>query len=149
LARGDASGERGYARARERNEAARAALVPLAPAERPLALRVSTLIAALIAAGNLAAVLAGVEVNGASPVAPALVLVVLMAGVAVGLWQKRYLVVLLWQALLAVALLYASLSVMLASNAAAVLVCVGVLVIAGPLFWFNVRIMARLQAPPA
>jgi hypothetical protein len=75
------------------------------------------------------------------------VLVVLMTGVAVGLWQKRYLVVLLWQALLAVALLYASLSVMLASNAAAVLVCVAVLAIAGPLFWLNVRIMARIQVP--
>jgi hypothetical protein len=140
--------ERGYSRARERNEAVRAALVPLAPGERPLVLRISALLAALIAAANLAALLAGVEVDGRRPVAASLVLVLLMAGIAIGLWQKRYLVVLLWQALLAVALLYASLSVMLASNATAVIVCVAVMAIAGPLFWFQVRIMARIQAPP-
>jgi hypothetical protein len=147
LARGDL--ERGYERSRERNEAVRAGLTPLAGGERPLPLTLSALLAALIAAGNLVAVLAGVEVTGRRPVVAALVLALVMGGLAVGLWQKRYLVVLLWQALLAVALVYASLSLMLASNAAAVVVCVAVLAIAGPLFWCNVRIMARLQAPPA
>jgi hypothetical protein len=140
--------ERGYARARERNEAARAALVPLAPGERPLVLRLSALLAGLIAAANLAAVVAGVEVDGRRPVAGGLVLVVLMGGIAIGLWQRRYLVVLLWQALLAVTLVFASISAMLASNATALIVCLVVLAIAGPLFWFQVRIMARIQAPP-
>jgi hypothetical protein len=37
---------------------------------------------------------------------------------------------------------------MLASNATALIVCLAVLAIAGPLFWFQVRIMARIQAPP-
>ena len=140
--------ERGYARARERDDAARAGLAPLAPGERPLALRLSAGLAALIAAGNLAGVVAGLEVDGAQPVVPALILVVVMSAMAVGLWQKRYLFVLLWQALLAVALVYAALSLMLASNAAAVIVCVVILVVAAPLFWMLVRIMARLQAPP-
>jgi hypothetical protein len=140
--------ERGYARSRERNEAIRAELDPLAPGERPLALRLSALVAVLIAAGNLVALLAGVEVDGRRPVAGALVLIVLMAGIAAGLWQKRYLVVLLWQCLLAVAMLYAGLSLMVASNAVAVVVCVAMLAIAGSLFWFLVRIMARIQAPP-
>jgi small-conductance mechanosensitive channel len=146
LARSDL--ERGYERSRQRNDAVRAGLTPLAPGERPLALTLSALLAALIAAGNLAAVIAGVEVDGARPVAGAVVLALVMGGVAVGLWQRRYLVVLLWQALLAAALVYASLSVMLASNLAAVVLCVAVLAIAGPLFWLNVRIMARLQTPP-
>jgi hypothetical protein len=148
LARRDAPPGQGYARSRERDDAIRAGLEPLAPGERPLALRVSALLAALIAAGNLVAVLAGVEVDGRRPVAAGLGLAVLMAGMAVGLWRKRYLVVLLWQALLGVALVYAALSLMLASNTAAVIVCVAVLAVAGSLFWFLVGVMARMQAPP-
>jgi hypothetical protein len=139
--------ERGYARSRERNEAIRAQLQPLAPDERPLALRLSALLAALIAAGHLVAVAAGVEVGGARPVAAGLGLALLMAGAAAGLWRKRYLVVLAWEALLAVSLVWAALSLMLASNLTAVIVCVTVLAVAGPLFWMLVRVMARLQVP--
>jgi hypothetical protein len=145
MARGDM--ERGYARSRERNEAIRAQLVPFGPGERPLALRLSALLAALIAVGNLAAAAAGVEVNGQRPVVAGLGLALLMGGAAFGLWQRRYLVVLAWEALLAVSLVWASLSLMLASNLTAVIVCVAVLAVAGPLFWMLVRVMARLQVP--
>jgi hypothetical protein len=145
MARGDT--ERGYARSRERNEAIRAQLTPLAPDERPLALRLSVALAALIGAGNLIAIAAGATVDGRRPILPALVVAALMAMFAIGLWQKRYLAVLAWEALLAVTLVYASLSLLLASNLAAVLLCVALIAIAGPLFWMLIRIMARLQAP--
>jgi hypothetical protein len=146
MPRGDM--ERGYARSRERNEAMRAQLEPLGPGERPLALKVSAGLAALIAVGNLAGLASGATVDGHRPVAAALVLVLLMAAFAVGLWQRRYLAVLAWEALLGVTLVYAALSLMLASNLAAVLVCVVLIIIAAPLFWLLVRVMARLQAPP-
>jgi hypothetical protein len=145
MARGDM--ERGYARSRERNEAIRAQLVPFGPGERPLALRLSALLAALIAVGNLVMVAAGVEVNGQRPVVAGLGLALLMGAAALGLWQRRYLVVLAWEALLAASLVWASLSLMLASNLTAVIVCVAVLAVAGPLFWMLVRVMARLQVP--
>jgi hypothetical protein len=145
MARGDM--ERGYSRSRERNEAIRAQLTPLAPDERPLALRLSVALAALIGAGNLIAIAAGVTVDGRRPILPALVVAALMAMFAIGLWQKRYLAVLAWEALLAVTLVYASLSLLLASNLAAVLLCVALIAVAGPLFWMLIRIMARLQAP--
>jgi hypothetical protein len=132
----------------DRSEAIRASLTPLAPGERPPALRLSALLAALIAAGNLIALAAGATVDGRRPVVAALVLSALMAGFAVGLWRKRYLAVLAWEALLAVTLVYATLSLMLASNLAAVLLCVALIAVAAPLFWLLVRIMARLQAPP-
>jgi hypothetical protein len=135
-------------RAEERNAAIREGLVPLAPDERPLALRASAALAALIAVGNLVALAAGATVNGQRPVVAALVLSLLMAGFAVGLWRKRYLVVLAWQALLGITLVYATLSLMLASNLRAVLICVALIVVAAPLFWLLVRIMARIQAPP-
>jgi hypothetical protein len=76
------------------------------------------------------------------------VLAVLMGAFAVGLWNRRYLAVLAWEALLAVTLVYATLSLMLASNLAAVIVCVGLIAVAAPLFWSLIRIMARIQAPP-
>jgi hypothetical protein len=145
MARGDM--ERGYSRSRERNEAIRAQLTPLAPNERPLALRLSAALAALIGAGNLIAIAAGATVDGRRPIVPALVVAALMAMFAIGLWRKRYLVVLAWEALLAVTLVYASLSLLLASNLAGVLLCVALIAVAGPLFWMLIRIMARLQAP--
>ena len=135
------------ARAEERNAALRAQLEPFGPHERPAALKLSALLAALIAVGNLVAVAAGATVNGSRPVAGALVLAVLMAAFAVGLWQRRYLAVLAWEALLGVTLVYACLSLMLASNLAAVVVCVGLIVVAGPLFWLLIRVMGRLQVP--
>jgi hypothetical protein len=39
------------------------------------------------------------------------------------------------------------LSVLVASNAVAVLLCLAIIGIAGPLFWFLVRVMARIQLP--
>jgi hypothetical protein len=135
------------ARGEARNEALRAQLVPFAPGERPLALTVSAALAALIGLANLVALASGATVNGSRPVAGALVLAVLMAAFAVGLWQRRYLAVLAWEALLAVTLVYACLSLMLASNLAAVLVCVGLIAVAGPLFWLLIRVMARMQVP--
>ena len=135
------------ARGEARNEALRAQLVPFAPGERPVALTVSAALAALIGLANLVALASGATVNGSRPVAGALVLAVLMAGFAVGLWQRRYLAVLAWEALLAVTLVYACLSLMLASNLAAVLVCVGLIAVAGPLFWLLIRVMARMQVP--
>ena len=55
---------RGYARAREKDEAARAALVPLAPGERPWPIALSAVLAALFAIANVVLVLAGWEVDG-------------------------------------------------------------------------------------
>ena len=45
---------RGYARGREKDEAARAALKPLAPGERPTAVTVAGALALVLGVGNLA-----------------------------------------------------------------------------------------------
>jgi hypothetical protein len=139
---------RGYARARERDDALRAELEPLGPDERPWPLVASAALAALIALGNLVALAAGATVNGSHPVVPALLIAAVTGALAVGLWQRRYLAVLAWEALLGVTMIYAALSLMLAANLAAVLVCVLVLAIAAPLFWLLIRVMARIQVPP-
>jgi hypothetical protein len=111
-------------------------------------LKLSAGLAALIAVVNVVAALGGVEVDGRRPVLGGLLLAAIMAAVAVGVWQRRYHALLLWQALLAIALLFAFLSLMVASNATAVLVCLSVMGIAGTLFWKLVRVMARVQMRP-
>jgi hypothetical protein len=140
---------RGYARSEERNEALRAGLTPLAPGERPLALTVAAVLATVLAAANLAALAFGAEVDGRRPAAvPVLIFGVLMLGAAWGLWHRRYWAVLGFEALLGITLAFAGLSLMVASNVAALVLCAGILLGGGWLFWKLIRVMGRLQAPP-
>jgi hypothetical protein len=138
---------RGYARSRERDEAVRAALVPLAPGERPRAVTVAAVLAAIIAVGNLVLIAAGWEVDGDRPVVGGLIFAAAMAVLAAGMWKVRYWAVLGFQVLLGVSLVFALLGLLRASNLAGVLVGVAVVAIAGPLFWLLIRAMARIQAP--
>jgi hypothetical protein len=133
----------GYARGRARDEAVRAQLQPLAPGERPLAVTLAALLAAALVVVN--AVLFALRSGELSPVA--VVFPALMLTLAVGMWRCRYWAVLGFEALLGVALLWSSLSLLVAANAVAVLLCLGTLAVAGPLFWFLIRAMARIQLP--
>jgi hypothetical protein len=136
---------RGYARGRARDEAIRAGLEPLGPGERPLGLKLAAVLAAAISLANLA-VLAGGWGSSGSRVA-GLVFAAALAALACGLWQRRYIAVLIFEALLAVSIIYAALSLAFASNLAGVLLPLSVLALAAPVFWLLVRIMARLQLP--
>jgi hypothetical protein len=139
---------RAYARGRERDEAARAALKPLAPGERPLAVILAAILAAVLGLANLVLLAAGYEVdNGGQSTAGALIFAALMAAAAIGMWQCRYWAVLGFEALLGVAVIFAALSLLVASNVAAVLLCLAIIAIASPLFWFLIRAMARIQLP--
>jgi hypothetical protein len=138
---------RGYGRARERDEAARAALVPLAPGERPRPVTAAAILAALIAVGNLALIAAGWEVDGERPILGGLIFSAVMAAAAIGMWTVRYWAVLGFQVLLGVSLVVALLGLLRASNTAGVLVCLAVIALAGPLFWLLIRSMARIQMP--
>jgi len=139
---------RGYARSEERNAAARAQLEPLEPGERPRPLVIAAVLAAVLAIANVVAWLAGLDVNGKDPGAfGVLLFAVLMLLAAWGLWQRRYWAVLGFEALLAITLCIAALSLLVASNVAAVVLCVAILGPAGWLFWKLIRVMGRLQAP--
>jgi hypothetical protein len=140
--------QRGYARGRAADEAARAKLVPLAPGERPRAVTVAAVVAALIAVANLAFLVAGYEVRGQDP-QPTGVLVfsALMLGAAVGMWQGRYWAVLGFEALLGISIAVAALSLLVASNVQGALLATTIMLLSGTLFWFLVRALARLQMP--
>ncbi len=139
---------RGYARARERDEQARARLEPLAPGERPLAVTIAAVLAFAVAVANLVLYLAGWEVRGQDPeLGGALAVCLVFAVAGVGMWRMRYWAVIGFEVLLGVLLVSAALSLMLASNLSGALLSLGVIVLAGPLFWFLIRAMARIQMP--
>jgi hypothetical protein len=139
---------RGYARGRERDDALRAALEPLAPGERPRAVTVAAILAAVLGVANVVLLVAGYEIEeGSSSIAGALVFAGLMAVAAIGMWRVRYWAVLGFEALLGIAIAFAALSLLVASNVTAVLLCLAIIAVAGPLFWFLIRAMARIQLP--
>jgi hypothetical protein len=137
--------QRGYARAREREEAARANLEPLAPGERPTAVTVAAVVAALIGVGNVVLVITGSHER--QRVTGGLIFAVIMFVAAVFMWRRAYWAVLGFQALLGLSVITASLSLLVASNVEAVVRSLVVIAAAGALFWFLIRAMARLQMP--
>jgi hypothetical protein len=143
---------RGYARGRAKDEAARATLKPLAPGERPTAVTVGAVVAALLAAANLIAVIAGWDGAAGSDdraraVAGSLLVTGLLCAVAWGMWHAKYWAVLGMQTLLALTLIAAALGIVTAENVPAMLVLVAIIAAAGTLFWFMVKAMARIQMP--
>jgi hypothetical protein len=147
-----ASPQRGYSRSRAKDEAARAALQPLAPGERPTAVTVGAIVAALLGLANLIAVVAGWDgAAGEDDRARALAGSILVAGllfvVAWGMWHARYWAVLGMQTLLALTLIASALGLVTASSAGGAVLLVAILAAAGTLFWFMVKAMARIQMP--
>ncbi|HWT26072.1 MAG TPA: hypothetical protein VN213_21375, partial [Solirubrobacteraceae bacterium] len=121
-------------------------LVPLAPGERPRPLVVAAVLAAVVATADLVLLAAGWEIEGQDPsTAGVLARDALLLAAAVGIWQRRYWAVLGFQALLAIGATFAGLSLLLAGNVVAVVVCLVVMVGCGTLFWKLVRVMARIQ----
>ena len=142
----------GYSRSRAKNEAARAALKPLGPGERPTAVTVGAIVAALLAAANLIAVIAGWdgaagEDDRARALAGSILVTGLLCVVAWGMWRAKYWAVLGMQTLLGLTLIASALGLVTAGSAGAVIVLVLIIVAAGTLFWFMVKAMARIQMP--
>jgi hypothetical protein len=136
-------------RGEARNEQIRAELEPLAPGERPRAVTVAAIVAALIGLGNLVLLAAGYDVRGnEQPSAAGAIIFALVMFVAAGaMWRTRYWAVLGFQCLLAVICLYAGLSLLLADDLRAVVLCLSLIATSGALFWFLIRAMARIQMP--
>jgi hypothetical protein len=141
--------ERGYARAEERNRKIRESLPPLAEGERPLVVTIGAVIAALVAASIVAGYVAGVKVEGGKPhftqvLAPAL----LMGIMAWGMWRARYWAVLGFQLLLVFLIFSAVFGLAVqASTVGQFAATLGLLAVAGSLFYFMVKAMARIQMP--
>jgi hypothetical protein len=142
----------GYSRSRAKDDAARAALKPLAPGERPTAVTVGAIVAVALAVANVIAMIVGWDsLGGDTDEGRAAVFTVvwsvILLLVAWGMWRSRYWAVLGMQTLLAITLVLASLALIGAGSAVSAIVLVLILVAAGTLFWFMVKAMARIQMP--
>lgn len=139
---------RGYARSRAKDDAVRAQLAPLAPGERPPAVTVGAIVAAVAALANIVAMLARYDPDASQKTVQSLVGAGILALVAYGMWRARYWAVLGMQTLLAITLVLGSLALLTAVNLWAALLVGAILAAAGTLFWFLVKAMARIQMPP-
>jgi hypothetical protein len=138
--------EKGYSRSRAKTEAIQAGLKPLGPDERPLGIKLAVALTLFIGVATLVAAAAGA--GGESP-AVGVVWAGLMVALAIGLWRRIYLVILLFQALLAITIIVSALSLAFAGNLAGVALALGIILACSPVFWLLVRVMARLQVPRA
>jgi hypothetical protein len=138
---------RGYARGRAKDEAARAALKPLTPGERPTAVSVGAILAAVAAIANLIALIAGYDPDEPRKTITTVFGLILLIVVAVGMWRARYWAVLGMQTLLALTIILSSLALLTAVNALAGLIAFLLVAGCGTLFWFLVKAMARIQMP--
>jgi hypothetical protein len=147
--RGGNSMARGYAKAEERNQAAREALDPLAPGERPTVVTIGAVVAGLIAVSIVAGSVTGVKVNGETPklaqvLAPALI----MGVMSWGMWRARYWAVLGFQLILVFLIFSAVYGLALqAATVGQVAATLGLLAVSGGFFFFMVKAMARIQMP--
>jgi hypothetical protein len=134
---------RGYARGREKDEAIRASLEPLAPGERPRAVTVAAVVALILGLLLVAQALLddGAEVQGL------LVFAAVMFLAAAGMWKAQYWAVLGFEFFLGLTLVFAAVSLMFAGNVLGVVYSLAILAGAGVLFWKLVRAMARIQMP--
>jgi hypothetical protein len=128
-------------------ERARAALAPLAPAERPAALSIAVAVCALLSIGVIAGALSVHDLSRHGGSLPgAIFIAVVLALLARGMLARRYWAVLGFEALLAFQVLVTSLALVVASTIAAAAICLLSIGLGGWLFWKLVRVMARIQA---
>ena len=140
--------DRPPSRSQQKDADARAALVPLAPGERPAAVTVGAAVAGVLGVANIAMYVAGFEVDGERPqVVGVLAFSALMLTAAWGMWRVRYWAVLGMQTLLALLIVIFSIVLVTARDIWGVLLVLAIVVPAGTLFWFMVKAMARIQMP--
>ncbi|HYU17045.1 MAG TPA: hypothetical protein VEL05_13260 [Candidatus Acidoferrum sp.] len=133
----------------ERNRAAREELEPLEEGERPAIVTVAALVSAALATLSIAGfALWDVLRDDPRPNAVGAISFVILIGVmAYGLWHTRYWAVLGFQAALVLVLLGAVLGTISALTVGLLIGNLVIVAIAGTLFYFMVRAMARIQMP--
>jgi hypothetical protein len=136
------------ARYEERNEAARESLEPLEEGERPVIVTIGAILSAAVAGSIVIAYAAGATVNGDRPRAlQVIVPAVLMGMMAYGMWRVRYWAVLGFQAVLALLILAATIGLIGAGSTGTLVANLLLIAVAGTMFYFMIRAMARIQMP--
>lgn len=137
----------GQAPRKSKSDLAREQLEPLAPGERPVAVTVAAIVALLAAISSVLPYLLGSDSVAGARLSSAVPLAILLLVAAVGMWRVQYWAVLGFQAYLVIVILLLSLLLLRAENWYSAGVAAGMMALAGALFWFLVRAMARIQMP--
>ena len=131
-----------------KDDIAREALVPLEEGERPLVVTIAAVIATGMAVSTMVLFALGVEVQGSEARnVGTLPYAALMGAMAVGLWRARYWAVLGFQTLLVFLIVIWSWLLTIAENALGAVLAVVIIALAGTMFWFLVKALARIQMP--
>jgi hypothetical protein len=132
---------------REAEEQARAALVPLAAGERPPALLIAVGVCVVL---GIAVLVGGLTIHNLSShggsLPGAIFLATIFVLLALGMYRRRYLAVLGFEALLAFQIIVTSLALVVAETLLAAGACLVLIGLGGWLFWKLVRVMGRIQA---
>ena len=137
------------ARYEERNRAARETLEPLPEGERPAVVTVAAVISMTIALLSIAGFALwdvlrdDPRPNGIGAVSFA----IRVGAMAYGLWRTRYWAVLGFQAALVLVILAATLQMISALTVGLLIGNLVIVAIAGTLFYFMIKAMARIQLP--
>jgi hypothetical protein len=128
-------------------EELRATLEPLDEGERPRALIIGTVIAALLSLAVIAGTTSVHELNrhGGS-LAGGVFLALVLWVLAIGMYRRFYWAVLGFEALLAFQVIVTSLALVVASTIPAAVLCLLSILLSGWLFWKLIRVMGRIQA---
>jgi hypothetical protein len=146
------------ARTEARNQAAREALDPLEPEERPTVVTVAAVISAALALGTVLAYALGLEVGEvddfgnetgeAKPsVFPTVVSTAVLSIMAYGLWRARYWAVLGFQTILVLVIVVAVLGLVQVTEVPRALAFAAILAFSSVLFYRMIKAMARIQMP--
>jgi len=130
-----------------RERPAPAPLEPLAEGERPPALFVAIGVSVVLA---VAVLIGGLTVHDLShhggSLPGAIFIAAILILLAAGMYRRRYMAVLGFQALLTFQIIATSLALLLASSIITAVLCLVAIVLGGWLFWKLIRIMGRIQA---
>lgn len=141
---------RSRARTEAKNQAVRDSLEPLEPGERPLAVTIASVVAGLLAIGNLVTYLLSDHAANADrgkEVFQTLLICAVLAAASWGMWRAKYWAVLGFQTILGLQIIVLSLSILKVSKPLVALLFLAIILLSSVLFWFLVRAMARLQMP--
>lgn len=144
--------ERMAKRSEARNAEVRAGLEPLSEGERPMAVTVGVVVAAILSvvftASAVIALVGGVEIDGSEPSpAPLIAIAAALWLMTYGLWKARYWAVLGLQMLLLLVIISSALGLVQVSTIPQVIASLTLLGGAGTLFYYTIRAMARIQMP--
>lgn len=142
----------GYAKAEIKNQAAREALEPLGPGERPKVVTIgavaSGIVAAILWVSCLVGIFTDAKVNGESiNIAQWILLAGIMTMMARGMWLARYWAVLGFQMVLVLLIIAGVLGLVVAPTLLQIVSTLILVIGMSVLFWHMVKAMARIQMP--